>query len=154
MSAALRQQVLDYLEAHNTMTLATSGPDGPWAAGLFYVNDGFDLYWLSDPDTRHSQNIAHAPQVAVTVHEDYADWRVIQGVQAEGVAEVVGTVFQAGGPMKRYVEKFPFLGDLRSPPPALAKALATTRVYRFTPSRVYFVDNAKGFGHRDELPLQ
>lgn len=35
----VRGQVLNYLAAH--CTLATTGPDGPWAAGLFYVNDAF-----------------------------------------------------------------------------------------------------------------
>jgi hypothetical protein len=26
--------------------------------------------------------------------------------------------------------------------------------YRLEPTRVYFIDNARGFGHRDEIPLQ
>ncbi|MFQ5857262.1 MAG: pyridoxamine 5'-phosphate oxidase family protein [Anaerolineae bacterium] len=153
MGETLRQQVLSYLRDHNVMTLATVGPDGPWAAGLFYVNDGFDLYWLSDPDTRHSQDIAHNPQAAVAIHENYQDWRIIQGIQMEGTAELVGTLVQAVRPMRLYVGKYPFLGDLRNPPPALAKALATTRVYRLTPTRVYFIDNTKGLGHRDEVEL-
>ncbi len=153
MSDELRRQVLSYLENHNVMTLATAGPDGPWAAALFYVNDGFDLYWLSDPDTRHSLNIAHNSQVAVAIHEDYRDWRIIQGIQMEGNAELVGTIIQAVRPMRLYVAKYPFLGDLRKPPPALAKALASTRVYRFTPTKAYFIDNAKGLGHRDEVDV-
>lgn len=153
MSEDLRWQALTYLKTHNVMTLATAGPDGPWAAALFYANDGFDLYWLSDPDTRHSLNIAHTPDVAVAIHEDYRDWRTIQGIQMEGSAEQVGTIIQAIRPMRLYVAKYPFLGDLRNPPPALAKALATTRVYRFTPARVYFIDNTKGLGHREEVDL-
>lgn len=39
----LRFRVLAHLESHNTLTLATAGPDGPWGAGLFYVNDDFLL---------------------------------------------------------------------------------------------------------------
>jgi hypothetical protein len=153
VSETLRRQALTYLETHNTMTLATVGPDGPWAAGLFYVNDGFDLYWLSDPDTRHSRNIAHNPRVAVAIHEDYRDWRIIQGLQMEGTAQMVGTILQAVRPMRLYVAKYPFLGDPLRPPPALAKALATVRVYRFTPTRAYFIDNTKGLGHREEVEL-
>jgi len=153
VSEQLRQQVLAYLERHNTMTLATVGPDGPWAAGLFYVNDGFDLYWLSDPDTRHSRNIAYNPQVAVAIHEDYKDWRIIQGIQMEGTAEMVGTIAQVLRPMRLYVAKYPFLGDPLRPAPALAKALATVRVYRFSPTRVYFIDNTKGLGHREEVEV-
>lgn len=153
MSKELHQQALAYLRNHSTMALATVGPDGVWAAGIFYVNDEFTLYWLSDPDTRHSQNIARNSQIAVAIHEDYRDWTAIQGIRMEGQAEQVGKITQAGWPMRLYVEKYPFLGDLRNPPPDLAKALATTHVYRFTPTRIYFIDNTQGLGHREEVPL-
>lgn len=153
MSDELRKRVLEYLSTHTTMTVATSGPDGPWAAGLFYVNDGFELYWLSDPDTCHSANIARNPSVAVAIHEDYPDWRTIQGIQMAGTARQVGTLAQASGPMALYVAKYPFLGDPLHPPPELAPALAKPRVYHFAPARVYFIDNRKGLGHRDEVAL-
>lgn len=149
----LSRQVLTYLETHTTLTLATVGPDGPWAAALFYVSDALDLYWLSEPDTRHSLNVARDPRVAVTIQEDYRDWRVIQGIQMEGTAAEVGPVAQAARPMALYVAKYPFLGDWRNPPPALAGALGAARVYRFTPSRVLFIDNTKGLGTRQELTL-
>ncbi|HLW61325.1 MAG TPA: pyridoxamine 5'-phosphate oxidase family protein [bacterium] len=151
MTLEVRRQVLTYVERHTTMTLATEGPDGPWAAALFYVSDGFDLYWLSDPQTRHSQNLERTPRAAVTIQEDYRDWRTIQGVQMEGRAAPVGPLAAAVRPMDLYVAKYPFLGDWRTPPPALAGALAAARVYRFTPSRVLFIDNAKGLGHRQEV---
>lgn len=161
MTDTLRRQVLTYLDNHNVMTLATTGPDGPWAAALFYVNNGFGLYWLSDPNTRHSRNIAHNPQVAIAIHEDYRDWQIIQGIQMEGIAEMVGRPALAGHPMQLYVAKYPFISiaEIHNPKPeirnraALAKALATSRVYRFKPTRVYFIDNTKGLGHRDEVAL-
>lgn len=153
MNRELQPQVLAYLQSHYTMTLATVGPDGPWAAGLFYVNEELDLYWLSDPATRHSHNIAHNAHVAVTIHQDYRDWNLIQGIQMEGAAERVGAVAEAVRPMRLYVAKYPFLGDPHQRPPALAKALATTQVYRFRPHRVYFIDNTKGLGHRQEVDL-
>ena len=151
MSAAPRPQALEYLAAHNTLTVATTGPNGLWAAAVFYVNDAFVLYWLSDPASRHSQNIARHPDVAVTVHEDYRDWRVIQGMQMEGTAGEIGPIRSAGGAMRLYAAKYPFLSDWRNPPPALAAALDGARVYRFTPRRVFFIDNTRGFGHREEI---
>ncbi len=151
MNAELRAQALAYLERHNTLTLATAGPDGPWAAALFYVNDAFDLYWLSDPRTRHSRNVAHNPHAAVTIQEDYRDWRVIQGLQMEGTAAEVGPLEDARHPMQLYAAKYPFLAGWRTPPPALAGALGAARVYRFTPTLVLFVDNTRGFGHRQEV---
>jgi len=151
MGVELRSQALKYLETHNTLTLATVGPEGPWAAALFYVNDAFSLYWLSDPHARHSQNIARNAHVAVTINEDYRDWRLVQGLQMEGTAEQIGTIREAGRPMRLYAAKYPFLNNWRDPPLALAKALATVRVYRFMPTRVLLIDNTRAFGHREEV---
>lgn len=153
MHDRLREQALAYLAAHTTLTLATSGPEGPWAAALFYVNDGFDLYWLSDPATRHSQHILRSPRVAVAVHEDYRDWRIIQGLQMEGTAILLGPPDHVPHAMDLYVRKYPFLGDWRRPPAELAGALAVARVYRFRPDRVLLIDNTRGFGHRADVPL-
>ncbi len=150
----LEEQVLQYLRDHHTMTLATVGPEGPWAAGLFYVNDEFNLYWLSDPRARHSRNIAFDSHVAVTIHEDYWDWRHIQGIQMEGFAEQLGPLAEVGRPKELYLAKYSFLRDSLQLSPALAQAIQTTRVYRFAPMRLYFIDNTKGFGHREELSLQ
>ncbi len=148
-----RREALTYLETHNTLTVATIGPDGPWAAALFYVNDGFDLYWLSDPQTRHSKNIARNRRVAVTIQEDYRDWRVIRGIQMEGTAEEAGPLRDALHPMGLYAAKYPFLGDWQKPPPSLARALGVARMYRFRPTHVLFIDNTRGFGHRQEVAI-
>ncbi len=58
MSDELRTQVIEYLDRHNVMTLATVGPQGPWAAAVFYVHDldvrgGLRLHFLSAPTSRH-----------------------------------------------------------------------------------------------------
>ena len=147
MSAALRAKMLAYLEAHNVMTLATAGP---WAAAVFYVNDGFTLYFLSAPGTRHAQELAANPRVAVTIQEDYADWRSIKGIQLDGVAARV-----AAGERARviglYGAKFPLIGDASKAPAAIAQALARIEWYQVTARSVYFVDNAVAFGHRDRI---
>ena len=69
-----------YLASHNTVSLATVGPDGPWATSVFYVSLGLTLYFLSEPKTRHVQNLAHSPSLAATVNEDYRDWQQIKGM--------------------------------------------------------------------------
>ena len=40
----MREKALAYLAAHNVMTLATTGPEGPCAAAVFYASREFDLY--------------------------------------------------------------------------------------------------------------
>src|ERR671930_2620721 len=86
---ALRSQVLDYLEHHQVMTLATVGPEGPWAAAVFYVHRGLTLYFLSSPGSRHGRNLSADPRAAATIQEDYRDWPDIKGIQLEGRAVAV-----------------------------------------------------------------
>jgi uncharacterized protein YhbP (UPF0306 family) len=150
--AALRARVLDYLRAHHVMTLATHGAGGPWAAAVFYVNDGFTLYFLSGPKSRHALNLAGHPRVAATVQTDYADWPEIKGVQLEGVAgEITGAEEKRARAL--YGGKFPVVGKLAKAPAAIVAALAKVRWYRVVPERLHFVDNSVGFGHRDEVEL-
>jgi uncharacterized protein YhbP (UPF0306 family) len=147
---AARERALAYLAAHRVMTLATHGPDGPWAAAVFYANDGLELYFLSSPASRHASNLAAQPAAAATVQEDYADWREIKGVQLEGRVEELAGADEARA-LSLYGEKFPFAANRAGAPAAIAAALAKVRWYRLTAARAYFVDNAVGFGHRDQV---
>lgn len=139
----------DYLRDHHVMTLATHGPEGLWAAAVFYANDGFQLYFLSAGHTRHARNIAAAPRVAATIQEDYADWSAIQGIQLEGTVRVLAGKERKAA-VALYAVKFQFL---RQPAAVIEAALARVNWYCLSPDRLYFVDNSRGFGHRDEIEL-
>ncbi len=147
----LHDKTLAYLRDHNVMTLATTGPQGLWAAAVFYVNDGFTLYFLSAPTSRHSLNIETQPGVSVTIQEDYKDWREIKGIQLEGEARRIEGVEQAAA-IARYGLKFPIVGNLASAPAEIAKAMSRIVWYKVVPTRLYFIDNTLGLGHRDEVP--
>src|SRR5690242_13170575 len=107
MSDALKQQILAYLKTHHTMTLATSAADTPWAATVFYANDDLRLYFFSSPESRHCQNLAINPRVAVTVQEDYDDWRAIKGIQLEGKVAAVEGVVEKARVLAVYTRKYP-----------------------------------------------
>ncbi len=145
-------KVQQYLQKHNVATLATSDGRYPWAAAIFYVNDGHVLYFLSSPASRHSLNLAQNPQVAVTIQEDYSDWLEIKGVQIEGVASEI-----SGGEEQRaralYGRKFPVIGMLAQTPAAIVKALAKARWYKMVSQKMYIIDNSLGLGNRDEIEL-
>lgn len=150
IDAAARDRALDYLAGHRVMTLATYGSEGPWAAAVFYANDGFNLYFVSSPASRHSCNLAMHAGVAATVHEDYHDWREIKGIQLEGTVEQV-----SGAEETRvrglYGKKFPIAAEPAAAPAAIAAAFAKVRWYKLAAARAYFVDNSAGFGHRDQV---
>src|SRR5688572_14067789 len=94
MADDLKEQILQYMRSHNTMTLATCARDVPWAATAFYASDEWRLYFFSAPDSRHGQNLAANPRVAVTIQEDYHDWRKIKGIQLEGTVTLVDSILE------------------------------------------------------------
>jgi len=150
MTGALQERVLAYLRAHHVMTLATQGSAGPWAAAVFYASDGFTLYFLSAPATRHATELAAHARVAATIQDECADWAAIKGIQLEGEArELHGE--QAERARAIYAEKFPVLGNADQAPAPIAAAFARIRWYRIVPDRLYFVDNSVRFGHRDQV---
>lgn len=145
-----RERALQYLESHHVMSLATHDRDGPWAAAVFYASDGFELCFLSAPSTRHAAAIAANPVVAATIHEDYADWAQIRGIQLEGtVIELAGA--QAQEARELYADKFAIVADLAKAPQAIADAFARVRWYRLIPRRLHLIDNTVAFGRREQV---
>ena len=158
MSDDLRDRVLAYLAAHNTVSLATVQDGQPWAATVFYANVSTDLFFLSEPKTRHCQNLRANDRVAGTINEDYRDWQQIKGIQLEGRAvEVTGKVELARA-LAAYLGKYPFVRQFLSPGQLLqgvqiAGKTFDIRLWRLRPERLYYLDNARGFSNRQELPL-
>lgn len=152
MMPILPPGVVAYLECHHVMTLCTSGGAGPWAAAVFYVNDGYTLFFLSSPATRHCRNLAQDARCAATIHDDTGDWASVKGIQLEGRASKIGGD-EARRARLRYGAKFPIVGGLAGAPAAIVEALSKVHWYRLDADRMYFVDNSRGFGHREEIEL-
>jgi len=152
MRLSLPQEVVDYLTCHHVMTLATCGPAGPWAAAVFYVNDGHALFFLSSPATRHCRNLVHEARCAATIQDDTSDWSTIRGIQLEGrVDEIVGDEAQRA--CQRYGDKFPVVARLTSAPAPIVEAMSKVHWYRIVVERLHFIDNSRGFGHRESIDL-
>ena len=155
MADELKQRVLSYLETHNTMTLGTCSGDVPWAATVFYASDDLRLYFFSVPDSRHCQNLVANPRVAVTVQEDYHDWRRIKGIQLEGTAILVDSMIEKAKAMAIYARKYPEVIKLFTNPASgvFYKAFLKVKFYCVIPEKVFFIDNEQGFGKRQELVI-
>lgn len=155
MSGELKRQILDYLQSHNTMTLATCAGDVPWAATVFYASDELQLYFFSSPDARHSLNLAANARVAATIQEDYQDWRAIKGIQLEGQVMLVDGMIEKAKALAVYARKYADIVKLFTDPASgiFYKAFLKVKFYRIVPERVLFIDNERGFGNRQELDL-
>ncbi|HEU4351391.1 MAG TPA: pyridoxamine 5'-phosphate oxidase family protein [Burkholderiales bacterium] len=141
----MREKALSYLAAHNVMTLATKSV---WAAAVFYASEGFDLYFVSSPRSRHARDLAEDPRVAAAIHEDYRDWRAIRGIQLSGTAERLGGAARAAA-LACYRQKFPFL-EIET---TLLEVLGKIACYRVMPTEMHFLDNNLGFGARARVHL-
>lgn len=150
MPLDLPPPVSEYLARHHVMTIATHGDAGPWAAAVFYVHDGEGLVFLSSPGSRHCRNLAQDPRSAATIQDDCEEWSAIQGIQLEGrVAELQGEAESLA--RARYAQRFPVARGLDTAAAPIVKALAKVRWYRLVPERLRFIDNSRGFGHREEF---
>lgn len=156
MAEELKPQVLDYLKNHNTMTLATCAGESPWAATVFFASDDLRLYFFSSPESRHCQNLAANRRVAVTVQEDYSDWRAIKGIQLEGRVELVDGVVAKAKALAIYALKYPEVIKRFTDPASgvFHQAFLKVKFYCVVPEKLFFIDNAQGFGKRQELILK
>jgi uncharacterized protein len=149
MALNLPSEVREFLRRHHVMSLATQDGDGPWAAAVFYVPDGDGLIFLSSPASRHGRSLALHARCAAAIHGESQDWSAIQGIQLEGdVGELTGAERELA--QQRYAERFPFVRPGVAPA-AIAQALGRVRWYRLRIARLYFIDNRRGFGQREEF---
>jgi uncharacterized protein YhbP (UPF0306 family) len=156
VSEELKRQILDYLESHNTMTLATSQGDVPWAATVFFASDEFRLYFFSSPDSRHCRNLEANARVAVTIQEDYHDWKAIKGIQLEGKVLRVEGVIEKAKAMATYTRKYPAVMKVFANPAggAFYQAFLKVKFYCVVPEKLFYIDNQQGFGKRQELTIE
>jgi len=133
-----KKLILDHLKNANVMQLATAQNNQPWVCNVhFYTDEHLNLYWLSEPGRRHSQDIAANPKVAVAVL--VSEEMPLIGVQLEGDAEQCDAA--------DYVEVLHAYGK-RHHREAWAQAVidgeGNNKLYKFTP-RVLGLFDLKNF---------
>jgi hypothetical protein len=81
----------EMLDEHRYLVLGTADADGePWVSPVFYALDGYSrLYWLSDPQSRHSRNLAVRPSLSMVVYDTGAPVGAARAVYMSGHAEIV-----------------------------------------------------------------
>jgi len=151
---ALASEIEAFLAAHHVVTLATGDGDSVHAASLMYAHEDFVLYWVSNPDTRHSREIEANAQVAATVAPDYSDFRVIRGLQIAGVAARITAPQDVERARTLMAQRYAFLRELALGPEALRAAAAKAGYYALRSKRITLIDNTRGFGHKETLVVR
>ena len=152
-------RVRELLAGHNTLTLATSGEDGAWAASVFYASDErCNLYFVSDLRTRHGRDMSREPRVVAAIHRDVATWDEVVGLQVEGRVEVLAGLDRVAA-LASYLAKFIQVRRIfESPREASEKLIAArlqgTAFWRLTPDWIRLIDSTRGFGWKREFRLR
>jgi len=140
--AATRLQLLEFLREHQVITLAVTGP---YAAAVFYVVDAeLNLYFVTDPRTRHGTALAKDGRVAGTVQRDRQQRQEIRGVQVTGrCRRLTGPAWVSGWAL--YLKKFAWAAS-----PELLPAVAKIALWKLETDWLRLIDNRQGFGHKAE----
>ncbi|GBD99695.1 general stress protein 26 [bacterium BMS3Abin07] len=138
----IRTEIKEYINNHNIATLATCVNKLPHASTIEYANDGFILYFSTNPESQKAGNIRENRNVSLTIDEDYKDWTKIKGIQMDCIAEQIIDHEEIKRAMDIYVAKFPFVVNFPPSP---------NKMYKIVPKKVYSLDYEKGFGHRDVI---
>ncbi|TMF58096.1 MAG: pyridoxamine 5'-phosphate oxidase family protein [Chloroflexi bacterium] len=80
------------MNASPLCALATAWPGGrPHINHMYFAwTSGFDVIWISDPDSRHSRNLSVNRSAAVTIYDSHQTWGGWdRGLQLFGTAGVV-----------------------------------------------------------------
>lgn len=135
-----------FLTTRISIAVATTSPTGsPRVADVYFVSDtDLNLYFYSDPASRHSRNIQRDRRVAVAARIESMDWHKIRGVQIEGIAEVMDDPEAHNRAWQLMCQKFPFYESFTD-------AVANLKMYRITPKRIRWIDNSVSFGYKEDF---
>ena len=144
MKQQFKRQIIELLDAHRIMTIATNRADGwPQATIVGYANDGLIIYCLVARDSQKFANISRDPRISIAIANDYPQPLQIRGLSLAGrVVEVTdqGEIDHVAGILLR---RYPEYKVMPRPDPAVVPML------RITPEIVSILDYSKGFGHTD-----
>ncbi|GAA1789668.1 pyridoxamine 5'-phosphate oxidase family protein [Agromyces lapidis] len=128
------------IDANTYLTLATADVSGtPWATPVWFAEHELrEYFWVSRLETRHSQNIAARPEVALAVFDSTVAVGSAIAVYVDGVAgEVSADDLEAG--LEVYGAKSEARG-IRRWTAADVTGSAPFRLFRATASQVFVLD--------------
>jgi nitroimidazol reductase NimA-like FMN-containing flavoprotein (pyridoxamine 5'-phosphate oxidase superfamily) len=144
MDDTIRRKILQLLDQHRIMSLATLRSDGwPQATTVGYANDGLTLYFLCGAQSQKAHNLDHDDRVSLTIDHDTNDPMSITGLSMAAHARLVWDPGESTRFIDLLKQKYPEY--IATPTPAAEEL----RIYRVEPVVISVLDYSKGFGHTD-----
>lgn len=144
MDETLKRKILELLDQHRIMTVATLRPDGwPQATTVGYASEGLTLYFLCGAESQKAHNLARDRRVSLTIDHDTPDPMAITGLSMAAEAEAVDDPAEVQTFWAMLAKKYPEYHAVPQPD------FSQVRVFRLKPKVISVLDYAKGFAHAD-----
>ncbi len=148
MNDALKRKILEILDQHRILTLATLRPDGwPQATTVGYASEGLTLYFLCGAESQKAHNLARDPRVSLTIDHDTNDPMAITGLSMAALATRVHDPAEVEKFIVMLKKKYPEYMAMPAPD------MHQIRIFRLTPKVISILDYTKGFAHTDLVTL-
>jgi uncharacterized protein YhbP (UPF0306 family) len=123
------------------LALSTFAHGTLWTSTVFYSYDeDLNIYFVSDPRTRHCKMIENNPEVSLAIYDTNAIWGTnIQGVQLEGHVKKLSVV-QTIAHGSSYLQRFPVAKTIFRSPEMLASDRMAARLYQIKPKIIQLYD--------------
>ncbi len=140
---SIKDSIRDVLEKGYLISLGTVDDGGVWVSEVIYVNDDdLNIYWISDPNVRHSKAIVTNKKVAGTITVSNESKTPGLGIQIEGNAEKI-----EGARVDLLVKHFMKRGKIA--PEKVADFLDGDSWYVLKPTKIQLIDE-KNFGFKKQ----
>ena len=129
------------VDANSYMTLATADAGGaPWASPVWFAHHQYETFlWMSQPDARHSRNIAVRRAIAIVIFDSTVSPHERNAIYVEAVADVVPDA-ELSGAVGVYAARSVARG-LETLAPEAVSGDAPWRLYRARASAVYVLED-------------
>jgi nitroimidazol reductase NimA-like FMN-containing flavoprotein (pyridoxamine 5'-phosphate oxidase superfamily) len=136
------------LNAHRTMAIATTRPDG-WSQTTIvgYANAGFDLYFLVFRSSQKFRNIARDNRVSIAVGQEPKELGQLQALYAGAYAEEVTDPKKREAAWRLLSERHPNLAQFELPDASETAMMQASCKY------LSVLDYTQGLGHTEALTL-
>src|SRR5579883_3512628 len=103
----VEELIRDYLKDAIVMQIATTHENKPWICTVHFAYDEkFNLYWISRPDRRHSQEIANNTSIAGAIVLPHVVGQKVRGIQFEGNAQQITDPTEAREALTYFAQRF------------------------------------------------
>jgi nitroimidazol reductase NimA-like FMN-containing flavoprotein (pyridoxamine 5'-phosphate oxidase superfamily) len=148
MKHQFKAQIIELLNAHRIMTIATNRPDGwPQATTVGYANDGLTIYFLCGLQSQKAQNIAGDNRVSLTIDHDVSDPMAITGLSIGAIAEPVRDPTEVSKATDLLMKRYPEYAAYPAPKPE------EILIMRVIPKVISVLDYSNGFAHTDLITV-